>query len=186
MSDAAIEFPVEGISNGSIRIRLRADADTPAIVAACQDPEIPRWTRVPEPYDETTAAEWAVESSRQREAGEGLHLVIVDAETDDFLGSIGVHEIEREEGRCDLGYFLAREARGRGVMTSAVRLLGRWTFDNLPIQRVQIKIQPDNAASRAVAERAGYTFEGVLRSHTVIKGRRCDMAMYSLLRDELR
>ena len=43
-SGPAIEFPVEGISDGSVRLRLRADADTPAIVAACQDPEIPRWT----------------------------------------------------------------------------------------------------------------------------------------------
>ncbi|HZW42754.1 MAG TPA: GNAT family N-acetyltransferase [Agromyces sp.] len=184
MTDS-IEFPVEGITDRSIRIRLGADADTAAIVAACQDPEIPRWTRVPEPYDEETAAEWAVESKRQQESGTGLHLVIVDAETDDILGSIGIQEIERDEGRCDIGYFLAPEARRRGVMTSAVRLLGRWVFDNLPVERVQIKIQQQNAASRAVAERAGYTFEGVLRSHTVIKGRRCDMAMYSLLRREL-
>jgi RimJ/RimL family protein N-acetyltransferase len=181
----AIEFPVEGLSDGSIRVRLRADADTPAIVTACQDPEIPRWTRVPEPYDQTTAAEWAVESKRQHEAGEGLHLLIVDAETDDFLGSIGIQEIDREEGRCNMGYFLAPQARGRGVMTGAVRLLGQWVFDNLPIQRVQITIQSENTASRAVAERAGYEFEGVLRSYTDIKGRRRDMAMYSLLRGDL-
>jgi RimJ/RimL family protein N-acetyltransferase len=185
LSEPAIEFPVEGISDGSIRIRLRADADTPAIVAACQDPEIPRWTRVPEPYDEGAAAEWAVESKRQQQAGEGLHLLMVDAETDDLLGSIGVHDINRIDRRCDIGYWLAREARGRGVMTRAVTLLSEWAFDNLPVERIEITIEPSNAASRAVAERAGYTFEGVLRSHTVIKGRRRDMAMYSLLRGEL-
>jgi RimJ/RimL family protein N-acetyltransferase len=181
----AIEFPVEGISDGSIRIRLRADADTAAIVAACQDPEIPRWTRVPDSYDETSANEWAVESMRQQEAGEGLHLLIVDAQTDDLLGSIGVHDINRIDRRCDIGYWLATEARGRGVMAHAVTLLSEWAFGNLPVERIEITIEPSNAASRAVAERAGYTFEGVLRSHTVIKGRRRDMAMYSLLRGEL-
>ena len=182
---APLEFPVEGITDGSMRIRLRADSDTAAIVAACQDPEIPRWTRVPEPYDEGTAAEWAAESTRQQETGEGLHLVIVDAESDEFLGSIGVHDIDSTEGRCNIGYFLARDARGRGVMTQAVRLLSRWAFENLPVERIEITIQPENAPSRAVAERAGYTFEGILRSHTVIKGKRRDMAMHSLLRDEL-
>jgi [ribosomal protein S5]-alanine N-acetyltransferase len=181
-----IEFPVEGISDGSIRLRLRADADTPAVVVACRDPEVPRWTRVPEPYDEGTAAEWAVESKRQQEAGEGLHMVIADAESDEFLGSIGVHDIDRAEGRCNIGYFLAPEARGRGVMTRAVQLLSRWAFESLPVERIEITIHPENAPSRAVAERAGYTFEGVLRSHTIIKGTRRDMAMYSLLRDELR
>jgi RimJ/RimL family protein N-acetyltransferase len=188
VSDAGtgrLEFPVEGISDGSVRIRLRADADTPAIVAACQDPEIPRWTRVPEPYDERSAAEWAAESMRQQDAGEGLHLVIADVESDRFLGSIGVHDINRVEGRCSIGYFLARDARGRGVMTRAVTMLSRWAFHNLPVERIEITIQPTNAPSRRVAERAGYEFEGVLRSHTAIKGRRRDMAMYSLLRGDL-
>jgi RimJ/RimL family protein N-acetyltransferase len=180
-----IEFPVEGLSDGSIRLRLRADSDTPAIVAACQDPEISRWTRVPDSYDEAAAAEWAAESARQQEAGEGLHVVIADAESDEFLGSIGVHNVNRTEGRCDIGYFLAPEARGRGVMTGEVRLLSVWVFESLPVERIESTIEPANAATRAVAERAGYSFEGILRSHTVIKGRRRDMAMYSLLRDEL-
>ena len=182
---AAIEFPVEGISDGSVRLRLRADADTPAIVAACQDPEIARWTRVPDAYDEAAAAEWAAESSRQQAAGEGIHVLIVD-ETDDLLGSMGVQGLNRAERRCGLGYWLAPEARGRGVMTGAVRLMSDWVLETLPVDRIEIAIQQENHASRAVAERAGYTFEGVLRSHTLIKGRRRDMAVYSLLRGELR
>jgi RimJ/RimL family protein N-acetyltransferase len=181
-----LEFPVDGITDGQIRIRLRADADDAAIVAACQDPEIPRWTRVPEPYDEGSAAEWSVESQRQREAGEGLHLVIADADTDELLGSIGVQDVRPPDARCDIGYWLARQARGRGVMTRAVGLLSRWVFDNLPIERIQIAVQPENRASRAVAERAGYAFEGILRSYIEIKGTRCDAAMYSLLRADRR
>jgi RimJ/RimL family protein N-acetyltransferase len=185
LNNTPIEFPVEGISDRSIRLRLRADADTPAIVAVCQDPEIPRWTRVPDPYDETSATEWAAVSARQREAGDGLHLLIVDAESDDLLGSIGVQEINRAERRCHLGYWLAREARGRGVMTRAARMLSQWVFENLPIDRIEIMVQPENTRSRALAERAGYQFEGVLRSYVEIKGRRRDTAMYSLLRGEL-
>jgi len=182
---AAIEFPVEGISDGEIRLRLRTDADNPAIVDACRDPEIVRWTRVPDSYDETTAAEWAAESLRQRNAGTGLHLIVADAADDSLLGSIGAH-MAQSEGRSDVGYWLAPRARGRGVMTRAVRLLSRWLFENLPVERIEITIEPANAASRRVAEQAGYTFEGILRSHTVIKGKRRDMAIHSLLRGELR
>jgi RimJ/RimL family protein N-acetyltransferase len=181
---AAIEFPVEGISDGSVRLRLRADADTPAIVSACQDPEIARWTRVPDSYDEAAAAEWAAESARQQEAGEGLHLVIADAQSDRLLGSIGVHVGSAVDRRWSIGYWLAPDARGRGIITTAVRLLSEWAFANLPADRLEITVRPANSASRAVAERAGYTFEGVLRSHTLIKGRRRDMAVYSLLRGE--
>ena len=181
-----IDFPVEGITDGQIRLRLRADTDTPAVINACRDPEVPRWTRVPDDYDDHAAAEWESEARRQRQSGEGLHLVIADAQTDEFLGSIGTREISRPDGRWDIGYFLAPEARGRGVMTRAVRMLSEWAFDNLPVDRLEITMEPANGPSRAVAERAGYTFEGVLRSHTMIKGTRRDMAMYSLLRGELR
>jgi RimJ/RimL family protein N-acetyltransferase len=182
---APIEFPVEGITDESVRLRLRADADTPSVIEACRDAEVVRWTRVPENYDERAAEEWVSESSRQQERGEGLHLVIADAETDRFLGSVGIHRINPEEGRCDIGYFLAPWARGRGTMTRAVRLLSGWIFETLPLERIEITIEPANAASRAVAERAGYELEGILRSHTVIKGTRRDMAIYSLLRGEL-
>jgi RimJ/RimL family protein N-acetyltransferase len=180
-----IEFPVEGVADESVRLRLRADSDTPRVIEACQDPEVVRWTRVPEPYGEREAEDWLAESNLARDRGEGLHLVIADASTDDFLGSVGIHRINRTEGRCDIGYFLAPWARGRGVMSRAVRLLSEWIFETLPIERIEITIEPANAPSRAVAERAGYRFEGVLRSHTVIKGTRRDMAIYSLLRGEL-
>jgi RimJ/RimL family protein N-acetyltransferase len=184
VSRGPIEFPVEGLDDGSVRLRLRSDADLEAVIEACQDPEIPRWTRVPDPYGERQAREWAVESARQHEAGEGLHLLVVDAADDRLLGSIGVHRIDREERRCDVGYWLAREARGRGAMTRAVRLLSAWAFDALPVDRIEITTDPRNAASRAVAERAGFRFEGVLRSYVMIKDRRRDMAMYSLLRTD--
>jgi RimJ/RimL family protein N-acetyltransferase len=177
-------FPVEGVGDGSVRLRLRSDADLAAVVEACQDPEIPRWTRVPDHYGERDAREWAGEAARQHEAGEGLHLLIVDASDDRLLGSIGIHRIVEEERRCDIGYWLAREARGRGVMTRAVRLLSAWAFGELLVDRIEIIVDPRNAASRAVAERAGFRFEGVLRSYVVINDRRRDMAMYSLLRTD--
>jgi ribosomal-protein-alanine N-acetyltransferase len=185
LSAKPIEIPVEGIFDEAIRLRLRTDADNPAIVAACRDPDIARFTRVPDDYDEATAAEWAAESKRMRDAGEGLHLIVADADGDELLGSIGLR-MSGDEGRCDAGYWLAPWARGRGVMTRALRLLSRWAFENLPVERIEVTIEPENSASRTVAERAGYTFEGVLRSYLEIKGSRRDAAMYSLLRGELR
>jgi RimJ/RimL family protein N-acetyltransferase len=181
----AIRFPVEGVSDGEIRLRFRTDADIPAIVAACQDPEIPRWTRVPEPYSERTAREWAAQACADEESGAGLHLLVVDAGSDELLGSAGLVGIDWGESRAEVGYWLAAGARGRGVATRAVRLVSVWTFDNLPIERLEIHAEPANELSRRVAERAGYTFEGVLRSYFVNKGRRRDAASYSLIRGEL-
>jgi RimJ/RimL family protein N-acetyltransferase len=181
-----IEFPVEGITDGVVRLRLLAETDLDALVEAVQDPDVPRWTRIPSPYGEADAQEWLVEGTSRREAGEGLDAMIVDVETDALLGGVGMVHIDWQERTSELGYWLARRARGRGVMTRAVRMLSEWIFENLPIERLGIMASVDNAASRAVAERAGFQFEGVLRSFVIIKGERHDMAGYSLLRGELR
>jgi RimJ/RimL family protein N-acetyltransferase len=83
--------------------------------------------------------------------------------------------------RAAVGCWLAPHARGRGIATRAVRLLARWAFDDLGIARLQITCGPDNLASQRVAERAGFTREGVLRSHYPFKGGRRDTVVFSLL-----
>ncbi len=180
---AAIEFPIGGIDDGVVRLRLHADADLEPVAAASLDPEVLRWTRVPDDNDARAMAEWIGEW--RSGSGEELHLVIADAGSDELLGAIGIPRIERDERRCEIGYWLAAGARGRGVATRAVRLLAAWIFEALPVDRIGIAAERDNAGSCAVAERAGFRFEGVLRSWLVIKGVPRDTAMYSLLRGEL-
>jgi RimJ/RimL family protein N-acetyltransferase len=184
--DRSIDFPVEGLRDGAVRLRVMAEGDLPAIAAACRDPEIPRWTRVPEDYGEADARSWFQQEAAERSRGEQLGLVVVDPESDRLLGSVGIVHPNWTQGRCELGYWVARKARGRGIATRAVRLLTAWIFDSLPIDRIEICAEPQNTASRRVAELAGFTFEGELRSYIVNKGTRRDAAMYSRLRDDVR
>lgn len=185
MTHRPIEFPVEGISDGEVRLRLLVEGDLPAMIEALQDPQIPRWTRVPSPYGEAEARSWWVEQARRRTDAEGIDTVIVDEHDGGLLGGVGIPHLDWEEGTCELGYWLARRGRGRGVMTRAVRLLSAWIFENLPIARIGILAAVANEASKSVAERAGFAYEGVLRSYIVIKGTRHDVASYSLLREDL-
>jgi RimJ/RimL family protein N-acetyltransferase len=84
-----------------------------------------------------------------------------------------------------VGYWLAPAARGRGVASRAVRLLTGWAFDVLQLQRLELTCGPDNIGSQRVAERTGFTREGLLRSHMAFKGRRRDTLLFSLLPGEL-
>lgn len=85
-----------------------------------------------------------------------------------------------------VGYWCAAEARGRGVATRALRLLSRYGFEELGLQRLELITDPDNLASQRVAEKVGYRREGVLRSHLDHPdGRRRDSVMFSLLPGEL-
>ena len=181
MSPGPIEFPVEGLSDGEITLRLPADPDVADVVDACRDPEIPRWTQVPDEYRESDAREWLKTAEGRRDDGAELHLVIVESGEGRLLGAIGFAGIDWEDRRGSIGYWVAAYARGRGIATQAVTLLARWGFDELGFGRIEIKTEPGNAISQRVAQRAGFTREGVLRSHALIKGRRRDMVVFSLL-----
>jgi RimJ/RimL family protein N-acetyltransferase len=96
-----------------------------------------------------------------------------------------VHLSANDRGRAGVGYWLRPEGRGRGAATEALRLVSRWAFEALGIERLNLITDPENTASQRVAERAGFVREGVLRAwHPTRTGRR-DSVMFSLLRSDL-
>lgn len=86
----------------------------------------------------------------------------------------------------DLGYWLAGEFQGRGVVTRACRELCRYAFEDLGYERVELRCAVDNERSARVAERLGMQREGVLRSALQLRQQRLDLALYALLRQDWR
>jgi RimJ/RimL family protein N-acetyltransferase len=112
--------------------------------------------------------------------GRGFALAIVDPGSDRPLGSIGCR-MARATGVADVGYWVAPDARGRGLATMALRTLTTWVFANLHPARIELLADPGNVASQRVAEKAGFSREGVLRSYHEHRGQRIDVVMFSLL-----
>lgn len=162
--------PDPPLTDDVITLRSWRESDVPAQLAAFRDPVFERhsdWA------PETEAAALAALHTASQ-----LDLAIVDG-CDAVLGGVSLHSIV--DGRAGIGYWLVPEARGRGVASRAVRLLSRWAFDSLGVARLELTCGPDNVASQRVAERCGFTREGVLRPHLPFKGGRRDTVLYSLL-----
>jgi RimJ/RimL family protein N-acetyltransferase len=185
VSPRPIEFPVEGLTDGVVRLRLPADADVPRLVQACRDPEIARYTTVPADYQPQHTTEWMQRGLAGLAAGSDVHAVIATADGSDVLGTISLHEINRIASRCVAGYLTAPWARRNGVASRALRLMCRYAFDELRLARVEVTIEPENFASRATATSVGFHEEGLLRSYLPIAGARRDMLIYSLLPGDL-
>jgi ribosomal-protein-serine acetyltransferase len=101
-----------------------------------------------------------------------------------IVGDAGLF-IDRDNATAAIGYWLDRDHRGRGVTTVAVRELARHGFTELALRRIEIRTDVLNSGSRAVAERLGFQFEGVLReSYRVAAERYSDDAVYSMLASE--
>jgi RimJ/RimL family protein N-acetyltransferase len=171
-----IEAPT--LSDGDVLVRPLADGDVDAIVRACRDREIPRWTRVPNPYTREDALRFLAVAATEAASGAGVALAIADAE-DRLIGTIGLMEVDTAAGTAEIGYWLGREARGTGAATRAVRLVCDWAVRDLGLHTLEILAHPDNGPSVRVAERAGFVATGETRSLARMPaGRRDDYAVH--------
>ncbi len=179
-----IVLPAEPLNDGTTAIRSWRESDIPALVAACQDPEIPRWTRVPEHYGEADARFYLQQRHDALQRGTSAPFAVVTGGDGRLLGSISLMRFAWRDARGEVGYFLAREARGQGHAARALRLICGWGFDALGLERVDLLAATANARSQRVAERAGFTREAVLRSYFPSKQGRLDMVAFGLLAAE--
>lgn len=100
------------------------------------------------------------------------------------IGSIGVFRCDNIHFRtAELGYYIGEPYWGKGYTTSAVKQVCRHVFENTDILRIFAEPFAYNTASRRVLEKAGFQYEGTLRSNAVKNGKVLDMAMYALVRE---
>jgi RimJ/RimL family protein N-acetyltransferase len=181
-------LPTPPMADEVVSVRPWRVSDVPAKLMAFADPTVQRfsWPRTA-PYTEADARNFFIEQEQARLRGEELSFALVEPSDDEVvLGGGSLYDVDLDERRAAVGYWLAPQARGRGVVTHAVRLVARWAFEELGVARLELTCGPDNHASQRVAERCGFTREGVLRSHTSFKGARRDTVVFSLLPGELR
>jgi RimJ/RimL family protein N-acetyltransferase len=184
---AELEFPDPPLGDEVVLLRPWRETDVPANLMAFADPVVQRfsWPGTAR-YTEADARGFYAEQEERRVQGEALSFAFVEPSDDDaVLGGGSLHEVDAEQGRAAVGYWLVSDARGRGIASRAVRLMARWAFDELGIARLEMTCAPDNPASQRVAERCGFTREGVMRSHMPFKGGRRDTVVFSLLPGEL-
>ena len=158
---AAIVAPT--LTDGVVTVRPLAAGDVPAIVAACQDPEIPRWTGLPSPYTREDAGRFLAVAATEARAGSGVALAVA-APDGALIGTVGLFELG-DGGPGEIGYWTAAHARGRGVAARAVVLVRDWAVAAQGVRALEILAHPANVASQRVAERAGFAATGALRRH---------------------
>jgi RimJ/RimL family protein N-acetyltransferase len=175
---------VSSLVDDDIRLEPLTDEHGAAMDALARDEDVARFTRVPEPVPDGFGGMWVERYRRGRDEGTNAGFAIVDSESDDFLGFVALVKVDLETQEAEAGYIVASNARGRGVATRALRVLTAWAFAELPLERIELFVDVANPASEIVAQRCGYTREGVLRWTYLKRGLRSDTIVYSKLRRE--
>ncbi|MGZ4437064.1 MAG: GNAT family N-acetyltransferase [Nocardioidaceae bacterium] len=158
-------FPsdVPVLTDGTVTLRAHRLEDAPAVVEQCTDPVSIRWTTVPQPYTLADAEGFITERVPAAWATRGW-VFAVEAPDDDgtprFCGTVELRD--EGDGRAEVAYGSHPWARGRGIITRAVRLLLDWGFDERGLQTVVWWANRGNWASRRLAWRLGFSCDGTV------------------------
>jgi RimJ/RimL family protein N-acetyltransferase len=176
--------PQPTLTGARVRLRpWRAD-DVDAVFAACQDAEIQRWTQVPVPYTREHAEGFVSGIAAETWAEGGGLFAVEPRDGGPLVGSIGL--FPPSDGFAEAGYWTAPGGRRQGYTAAALGLLCAWAFDEVGLRRVELVVDPDNAGSRGVAERAGFRAEGIVRQRFLHRGEPSDVVLYALLATDVR
>ncbi|MEL6893272.1 MAG: GNAT family protein [Actinomycetota bacterium] len=174
--------PDPPLATNRILLRPFKVSDARAVAEACGDPVIPRHTMMPEGLTQEQAKRW-IERGLDGWAHGLARFAITLPPSERCVGQIGI-QFDPRVRRAETFYWLDRAQRGTGIASEALELVTTWAFRDFDIARVQLVTNLDNDASQQVAERCGFTREGVLRSWEPVKDSQPDVVMFSRLADE--
>ena len=162
-----------------LTLRPWRESDADAVHTACQDPAIVRWTTLPFPYERQHASDFVGPLSANAWAHKtAANFAVVEADGT-LVGSFGLVRMNPPQSVAEVGYWVAPAARRRGVARRAATAVTQWALHDVGFARVELLASAENAGSRRVAERIGFTQEGVLRSAAAGRGTREDLVLYS-------
>ncbi len=135
---------------------------------------------LPFPYTEQDASDYIAAMLCADENDTFAYAITMDGRAIGSIGAFRQSNIHRRT--AELGYYLAEEYWGRGIMTEAIRALCSRIFASTDILRIYAEPFCYNAASRRALEKAGFTWEGNMKNNAVKNGKVLDMSLYSLTR----
>ena len=170
----SLQPPDPPLTDGVVTLRPPDEGDLAAIDEGINDPDVVRWFGPP-----TSSAAGVLAANRERWEHGSPTFSVDDADAA-CVGHVWVNVSATDPSIGYVGYWLLPRARGRGLATTAVRLLGSWAIPHLGISHLRLLTEPGNQASQRVAERSGFRRVEVLVGHDEIDGRLIDHVLFEL------
>ena len=178
--------PIPTLDAPRIRLRAFAAADADALQSHLGDGRIAATTlTIPHPYPPGAAAEFIGRHAASWREGKSVTWAVTELASGRLVGAIGLR-LTLAHHRGEVGYWIAVEDWGKGYATEATRRVIAFAFDALSLHRVEAHHFIENPASGRVMERCGMRAEGVVRGAVFRDGAPRDLALYGILRTDVR
>ncbi len=156
-----------------ISLRRLELSDAASLALHANDEDIGRFTTLPHPYTRSHAESFIeLLSTNGHEHEFGIEY------DQSIVGMVGLVRFDHANHQAELGYWLGRDFRGKGIMKEAVNLILSYGYDDLKIHKIVAYIRPANTASWKLLESAGFMREGLLKDNRLIKGEYVDHYVY--------
>jgi RimJ/RimL family protein N-acetyltransferase len=170
--------PPDSITDGVVALRKLRESDRAVVLSSFADPLVRRWLNMPASPSDADFDSVLRTVRSGFESGDRYDYCVTEAPDDVSLGAVIASRRHRDN--YEVAYLASEQGRGRGLMTRAVRLLCEWLLEE-GVGRIEIRTHPGNEASQKLAQRAGFTREGLERKSIWLHGQRHDAIVWSLL-----
>lgn len=184
---AVRRFPTLTVSTPRLHVRPLDAADANAVAEIFAEKQTQRWLPFPKQFGQIEGVAWCTEMAQERrDSGSGDHYGLIRREDDRLIGCLWTKRTDWGGRVTEMSYAIAPEARGFGMAAEAVDALAVALILEHGFERVELRVAPGNVASRRVAEKAGFTYEGLLRNAGYVHSGRVDLEVWSFVAADLR
>lgn len=184
---AVPRFPALRVATPRLDVRPLEAADAKPVTEIFADRLTQRWLPFPPGFGNIEGLAWCTEMAQERrDSGSGDHYGMIRREDDRLVGCLWTKRTDWGGRVTEVSFAVAAEVRGFGVAAEAVVALAVALVSEHGFQRIELRVAPGNTASRRVAEKAGFTYEGLLRNAGYVHSGRVDLELWSLVAADLR
>ncbi|MDG4789413.1 GNAT family N-acetyltransferase [Micromonospora sp. WMMD1102] len=183
---AVRRFPTLTVSTPRVHVRPLRRSDAAAVSTIFGDKQTQRWLPFQRELGQIDAESWCTEMAQERrDSGNGDHYGVIRREDERLVGCLWTKRTDWGGRVTEVSYAIAPEARGFGMAAEAVDAIAVALILEHGLQRLELRVAPGNTASRRVAEKAGFTYEGLLRNAGYVHSGRVDLEVWSLVAADL-
>ena len=180
-------FPHLAVATPRLHVRPLGPDDAKAVGEIFADPRTQRWLPFAQDSGPIDGLAWCTDlAEERRQAGAGDHYGGIRREDDRLVACLWTDRTDWVARAVEVSYAVAPEVRGFGFAGEALVVLALALIREHRFERIELRVAPGNLASRRVAEKAGFTYEGLLRNAGFVQCGRVDVQIWSLVAADLR
>ncbi len=169
-----------------INLRTLKKSDADSIFKYIKDSRVAKYLNTPNPYKLKDAYEYIRKTERELRKKELYNFGIASKDNNEIIGMISLMDVDWENKKAEIGYWLAKKYQGRKIMPEAISLILNFGFKKLKLHRIYAKVMHFNKRSANLLEKFGFKYEGRLRKTHHRKGKWLDELRYSMLKNEFK